>query len=43
MSAWDDDDRQRFADRDILRAQTIPSKRDEGPSADEWDDLDTDD
>lgn len=43
MSAWGDDDRQRFADRDILPAQTIPSKRDDGPSADEWDDLDADD
>lgn len=35
---WSDDDRQRFRDGDILRARSIPGKRQDGPSADEWDD-----
>lgn len=33
---WSDEDRQRFADRDILRAKTRPGKRRQGPSADEY-------
>ena len=33
---WGNDDRQRFADRDRLRAQTIPSKRKPEPTVDEW-------
>ena len=35
---WSDDDRRRYADRDILKARSVPSKRADGPSADEWDD-----
>ena len=34
--AWSDEDRQRFADRDVLRAQTRPGKRRQGPSASEF-------
>jgi hypothetical protein len=34
--AWNDADRRRFADRDVLRAQTVPGRRFDGPSADEW-------
>lgn len=30
-------DMQRIRDRNLLRAQTIPSKVAPGPSADEWD------
>jgi hypothetical protein len=33
---WSDDDRQRHADRDILKARKVPSKRRDGPNADEW-------
>jgi hypothetical protein len=33
---WGDEDRQRFADRDILRARTRPGKRQPGPDASEW-------
>lgn len=41
---WNDADRQRFADRDILRAQAIPAKRFGGAEVDEWDyDEDTED
>lgn len=36
--AWSSADRRAFADRNILRAQTIPSLRQDGPQADEWDD-----
>lgn len=35
---WTEQDRQRFADRDRLRAQTIPSKPKPAPEADEWGD-----
>jgi hypothetical protein len=39
---WSDDDRQRHADRDILKARKVPSKRRDGPNADEWaDECDT--
>ena len=34
--AWSEEDRQRFADRDILRAKTRPGKRRQGPSANEF-------
>jgi HK97 family phage prohead protease len=33
---WSAEDRQRFADRDILRSQTRPGKRRPGPSANEF-------
>jgi hypothetical protein len=36
---WSDDDRQRHADRDILKSRKVPSKRQDGPSADEWEDT----
>jgi len=36
---WSDDDRQRFRDGDILRARSIPGKRQDGPNADEWEDT----
>ena len=36
---WTDEDRQRFSDGDILRARSIPGKRQDGPRADEWDDM----
>lgn len=36
---WSAEDRQNFADRNFLRAQTVPAMRYEGPEADEWDDL----
>ena len=36
---WSPDER-RIAMEQRLRAQTIPSKRNEGPSIDEWDDDD---
>jgi len=35
---WTDADRQRFADRNILRSLRIPSRRKPAPSLDEWDD-----
>jgi HK97 family phage prohead protease len=34
--AWSDEDRQRFADGNRLRAQTVPGKRKQGPTADEF-------
>ena len=34
---WSDEDRQRHADRDILKSRKVPSKRRDGPTADEWD------
>jgi hypothetical protein len=33
---WSDADRQRFRDRDRLRAQRIPKKRRPPPTVDEW-------
>ena len=41
--AWSSEDRQRFADRDVLKARTVPAKRREGPSVEEWDALIDDD
>jgi hypothetical protein len=35
---WDDEDRQRFADGDRLKARTVPKKRFDGPDVEEWDD-----
>ena len=40
---WSEPDRQRFADRDVLKAQTVPGRRADGPQADEWDDPFLDD
>ena len=43
--SWSQDDKQRFADGDVLKASTMPGKRPTGPSADEWGDdweLETD-
>lgn len=37
---WSDEDRRCFADRNFLKAQTVPSRRFDGPGADEWDWLD---
>jgi len=34
---WTDEDRQRFADRNILKAQTVPKKVRVYPEVDEWD------
>lgn len=36
---WSKDDRQRFADRDILKASSVPPADKPAPEADEWDDL----
>ena len=36
---WSTADRQRFADRNVLRAQARPGRRPQGPSPDEWDDA----
>jgi len=35
---WSAGDRQRFADRNILKALRIPGRRKPAPDADEWDD-----
>lgn len=35
-NAWSAGDRQRFADRNFLKAQTVPSRRFDGPEAEEW-------
>ena len=35
---WSNDDRQRFADGDVLKASSIPSKRSVGPPVDDWGD-----
>lgn len=34
---WSDQDLQRYRDRDVLRASTVPGRRPAGPSPDEWD------
>lgn len=39
-NAWSAEDRQRFADRNILKANTVPAMRWEGPEAEEWDNDD---
>lgn len=36
-SKWSQADRQAFADRNILKAQTVQGRRFEGATADEWD------
>lgn len=36
-AAWSKGDRQRFADRDILRASSVPGKQATGPQIDDWD------
>jgi hypothetical protein len=33
---WSESDRQRFADRDILKSKKIQGKRFGGPKANEW-------
>lgn len=33
---WSDEDRQNFADRNILKPRTVPKKRKEGPTAEEF-------
>ena len=33
---WTDEDRQRYADRDILRSRRRPARRAKPPSPDEW-------
>ena len=40
---WSREDRRAFADGNRLRAQTIPGRRDAGPSSSEWDWDDEDD
>lgn len=35
---WTDQDRQRFSDRDVLRAKTVPAKDKPAPETDEWGD-----
>ena len=40
---WSDLDRERFAERNILKASTVPAKRHDGPDVDEWDDPFDDD
>lgn len=39
---WNEADRFAFATQ-RLRAHTIPPRRNDGPTADEWDELDDDD
>lgn len=38
-NTWSAEDRQRFADRNFLKASTVPARRYEGPGAEEWDDI----
>jgi hypothetical protein len=40
---WSDEDRQAFADRNFLKAQTVQMRRFDGPGAEEWDWLDEED
>ena len=35
--SWNIQDKQSFADRDILKARTIAPKRNNGPDVSEWD------
>lgn len=35
---WSNSDRQRFKDRNILKAKTVPSKRKSPPDESEWKD-----
>lgn len=39
VQRWSQEDKQNFADRNFLKAQTIQGKRFDGPEEDEWDDL----
>jgi len=34
---WSDEDRQRFADRNVLKAKTVPAKKKPAPKKEEWD------
>lgn len=36
VNRWSEGDRQAFADRNILKSQTVQMRKFEGPSADEW-------
>lgn len=36
--SWSAKDRQAFADGNILKASTVPGKKADGPSVDDWDD-----
>lgn len=36
-SKWSKEDRQRFSDKNVLRAKTVPAKRKPEPTAKEWD------
>ena len=38
-NSWSESDKQAFADRNILKAQTVQARRYQGPMADEWDDV----
>jgi hypothetical protein len=33
---WTAEDRQRFADRNILKASSVPGKHFDGPTVDDW-------
>ena len=33
---WSDQDKQSFKDGDVLKAKSVPGKRDPGPAAEEW-------
>jgi hypothetical protein len=37
ISKWSDQDRQNFADRNILKSYKIPSKKKSPPDKNEWD------
>jgi|JI6StandDraft_1071083.scaffolds.fasta_scaffold1402344_1 hypothetical protein len=39
-NTWSTEDRQAFSDRNILRARSVPAKRNDGPNSDEWDEED---
>ena len=40
---WNEEDRRRFRDRDVLRAQTVPAASKPAPEPDEWDFLSVED
>ena len=40
---WSDDDRRRFAERNFLRAWSIPKRRRPAPQPDEWEIEDEED
>ena len=33
---WNDEDRQRYRDRDILRSRKVPGRKPDGPDEGEW-------